>query len=145
MQTQCVQLERRLSIAPLSERGYFCGKVKLGSDLSVSANVKWIPKPCVNTSVRLCYNNEFCCYSSKRDHSMRLVGDALLFCGDNFWRWTAVPHCPSLWFCLRLPGEICLIEIHFSSSLDVWLLSAIVCQLQFCFVRHICDRGLFLL
>lgn len=47
-------VKRRMSIAPLSEWGYFCGKVKLGSDLCLQANVKWIPKPCVTRSIHLC-------------------------------------------------------------------------------------------
>ncbi len=49
-----VQLGSRMSIAPLSEWGYFRGKVKLGSDLSLPANVKWIPKPCMTGSIHLC-------------------------------------------------------------------------------------------
>lgn len=62
-----VQVETRKSIAPLSECGYFCGKVNLGSDLSQPANVKWIPKLCMTRSIQaLSVNKMNCSLSAKR-------------------------------------------------------------------------------
>lgn len=51
------------------------------------------------------------------------VWEVMCFFGQGeltLWRWTVLTHCPSLWFFLRLPCEIPLIEICLS-ALDIWL------------------------